>query len=90
MLIVSKAAARTFLQGVLLTAVSLAASAAEIPLENFAKHPQYKDVKISPNGEYLAVTSIVDDRTVLGLIHLADMQGKNLGAREGSQISDFY
>lgn len=64
--------------------------AAEIPLENFAKHAQYNEVKISPSGEYLAVTAVVGDRTVLGLIRLADMQGKNLNAREGSQISEFY
>ncbi len=79
-----------FTAGLTLAAAVASAQAAEIPLENFAKHPQYREAKISPNGDYLAVIAVVDDRTVLGLIRLADMQGKNLGAREGSQISEFY
>ena len=33
-------------------------------LENYAKHPQYLDVKISPEGDYLAATSRTPDGTV--------------------------
>jgi len=73
-----------------LVATATPVRAAEIPLESFAKHEQYENVKISPNGEYLAVTAIVGDRTVLSLVQLADMKGKNLAARDGAQISDFY
>src|SRR5579863_1976432 len=63
--------------------------AADIPLEDFARHAKFEDVKISPNGEYLAATSIVGDGSALGLIRLADMKIQNLGAREGAQITSF-
>jgi dipeptidyl aminopeptidase/acylaminoacyl peptidase len=72
---------------IVLAAGACSASAADIA--DFAKHPQYKQVKISPNGEYLAVTTIINDKTALGLIHLADMKGQNLGAREGAEIAGF-
>ena len=69
--------------------VSTIGCAAEVPIADFAKHAAYEDVKISPNGEYLAVTSLVNDRSTLGLIRLSDMKGQNLGAREGAEIASF-
>ena len=54
-----------------------ALAAAEIPLADFARHDRYRDVKISPDGEYLAASAIVHDKAVLSLIHLADMKGVN-------------
>src|SRR5678816_4057670 len=37
----------------LLACVTPALAAAEIPLADFARHDRYRDVKISPDGEYL-------------------------------------
>jgi len=70
---------------------SLAASAAtEIPLQDFARHAKFRAAKISPDGEYLAVTGIVDDKTMLGLIHLADMKAVNINPRSREDIDRFW
>jgi len=66
-----------------------AVSAAEVPLADFARHSRYGMVKISPDGEYLAASANVGDRTVLSLIHLSDMKGVNVTPREGSQLVGF-
>ena len=63
-----------------------AVSAADIPLADFARHPRYNTVKISPDGEYLAASANVGDRTVLSLIHLSDMKGVNVTPREGAEL----
>ena len=69
---------------------SLAASAAtEIPLQDFARHAKFRASKISPDGEHLAVTGIVDDKTMLGLIHLADMKAANINPRSREDIDRF-
>ncbi len=40
------------------------AMAAEISLQDYARHNQFIDVKISPTGQYLAATSRADDGTI--------------------------
>jgi dipeptidyl aminopeptidase/acylaminoacyl peptidase len=64
--------------------------AAEIPLADFARHPRYEQVKISPEGDYLAATAIVKGRTVLALIHLTDRKGVNVTPRDGADIVDYW
>jgi dipeptidyl aminopeptidase/acylaminoacyl peptidase len=66
------------------------AFAAPVPLADFARHPRYEQVTISPNGDYLAAGAVVKGRTVLSLIHLADMKGVNVSARDGADIVDFW
>lgn len=66
------------------------AYAAEIPLADFARHPQYRSVKISPEGDYLAANSIIEDRAVLSLLHISDFKGVNLSAEEGTEVADFW
>src|SRR5947209_16249934 len=73
----------------LLGAIVAPVFAAEVPLADFARHPQYQSVKISPDGEYLAASAVVGGRTVLSLIHLADMKGVNVTPREGSDLVGF-
>ena len=56
-----------------LLVVSLVSIAAEpVPLADFAKHHQFVDAKISPDGKHLAATSIIDGKRVLSFIDLAD------------------
>ena len=74
----------------MLLLASLAASATEIPLQDFARHPKFRAAKISPDGEYLAVTGIVDDKTMLGLIHLSDMKAVNINPRSREDIDKFW
>lgn len=63
---------------------------AQVPLSDLARHPQYEHVQISPNGDYLAASAVVDGRTVLALIHLADMKGVNVVARDGGEVAAFW
>jgi acetyl esterase/lipase len=74
---------------VLLGALAAPVFGAEVPLADFARHPQYETVKISPDGEYLAASVVIGGRTVLSLIHLADMKGVNVTPREGSDLVSF-
>mgnify|MGYP001549724190 CR=1 FL=1 len=66
------------------------AAAAPVPLADFARHAQFEDVKISPDGAWLAASAVIDDKTVLSLVHLADMKGVNLRPRDNRELSDFW
>ena len=53
-----------FFQSFVLCGVCSSLVAAEIPVADFTRHEQYRSVKISPNGEYLAATAIVNGQVV--------------------------
>ena len=58
---------------VLLLAAGMAGPArAEIPVRDFARHAIYKDIKISPNGDYVAAIHKLEDRDELQMIRLSD------------------
>src|SRR2546423_460278 len=61
----------------------------EVPLIDLAKHAQYRDVKISPDGDYLAATAQIKDKAALALIRLSDLKGNNVGGDYDSEIADF-
>ncbi|HET8941019.1 MAG TPA: S9 family peptidase [Rudaea sp.] len=65
------------------------AAAAPPQLSDFARHAQYTQVKISPEGDYLAASAIVGDQTVLSLIHLSDMKGVNVVPRNNDDLTGF-
>lgn len=73
-------------QGILLLvmlALGFAAHATEpVPLAEFAKHMQFKEVKISPDGEHLAASSIIDGKVVLSIIDLANDTGLTVRPRD--------
>jgi len=73
-----------------LIGASLGAHAADATLADFARHPKFRDARISPDGEYLAVTGVVDDKIMLGLIHLADMKIVNIDPRSREDINQFW
>jgi hypothetical protein len=64
--------------------------AQSVSLADLARHDQYRDVKISPDGKYLAATAIVKGQTVLALIRLADKKGNVISPREGNDVIDFW
>lgn len=66
------------------------AHAAPVSFENLARHAEYKEVKISPDDQYLAATAVVKGQTVLALVHLGDMKGTTLRPREEDDIVDFW
>jgi dipeptidyl aminopeptidase/acylaminoacyl peptidase len=76
-------------RGFVLLAAALPLAAAEVPIADFARHPTYREVRISPNGETLAATMEGNGQVVLALISLADMQPKVLRPREGDDVADF-
>jgi dipeptidyl aminopeptidase/acylaminoacyl peptidase len=73
----------------LLAAVPLTSMADQVPLVDFARHAQFRNIKISPQGDHLAASAVVDGKAVLSLIRLSDMKGVNLRPREDDEISDF-
>jgi len=73
-----------------LLSIAFAARAAEIPIEDFAKHAQFRDIKISPDGDYLAASAVVDGKAVLSLVKLDDMKGVNLRPRESGEVYEFW
>lgn len=69
---------------------NLAQAAEPVPLANFAKHMQFKDVKISPDGTYLAATSIIEGKTVLTFVNLADNTGITIRPRNDDEVYKFW
>ncbi|MGH8174452.1 MAG: S9 family peptidase, partial [Rhodanobacteraceae bacterium] len=76
--------------GLLLAIFPLVTAAADIPLQDFARHEQFRDVKISPEGDYVAASAVVDGHTVLSLIRLEDMKGVNVSPRDGDAVAQFW
>jgi dipeptidyl aminopeptidase/acylaminoacyl peptidase len=78
---------RKWLLAAVLLATNTAGSA--VTIEDLAKPNAYDEVKISPDGRYLATSQFVSDTPVLGLVNLADMKMQGVGARDDSQIVNF-
>lgn len=71
--------------------ISTSLQAAEpVPLSDFARHMQFKDVQISPDGAYLAATSIIDGKTVLSFIDLANSTGLTVRPRDDDEVYRFW
>ena len=51
-----------------------AEAASTLPVEAFVKHPLYGTAKISPNGEYLAITVDHGDQDVLTIMRTSDLK----------------
>jgi dipeptidyl aminopeptidase/acylaminoacyl peptidase len=56
----------------LLAALLVAAPAAAVNIDAFVERAAFDDIKISPNGDYLAATVPLEDRTVLVFLKRAD------------------
>jgi dipeptidyl aminopeptidase/acylaminoacyl peptidase len=61
-----------------------------VSFADLARHTQYKNVKISPDGQYLAATAVVKGQTVLALIRLSDKKGNLIRPREEDDVTDFW
>ena len=73
----------------LLCATASAVVAEPVPVAEFARHPRYVGVKISPQGDYLAASSLVGGKRVLSLIRLADMHVVNVAPRGDDELARF-
>ncbi|HYM87409.1 MAG TPA: S9 family peptidase, partial [Pseudoxanthomonas sp.] len=77
---------------ILLAAWMFAAPAfAQVDLDAYLKRDRYERMKISPTGEYMAVTVPLEDRTVLAILRLSDkvITAKAM-AGENSLVDDFW
>lgn len=63
---------------------------AAVSFTDLARHPQYQEVKISPDGQYIAVTAVMKGRTDLMVIHLSDLKGFTLVQYDIADITDFW
>jgi len=72
--------------------ISCAAQAVElIPVKDFVKHPTYSSVKISPNGEYLAMTVDRGDQDVLTVLRTKDLSIVKINQLpEEKSVGSFY
>ena len=57
---------------------------------NLARHEEYRNVEISPDGKYLAATAVIKGQTVLALVNLANMKGTTVHPREGNDVIRFW
>ncbi|MGN6313778.1 MAG: alpha/beta fold hydrolase [Rhodanobacteraceae bacterium] len=70
---------------------AFASFADPVSLVDLARHSQYKDVKISPDGRYIAATTVLKDgQTVLSLVDLVKKKGVNVSPRQGDDVLDFW
>ena len=81
---------RRWIVALLLLLCTAVLHAESVSLADLARHDQYRDVKISPDGKYLAATAIVKGQTVLALIRLADKKGNVVSPREGNDVINFW
>ena len=51
---------------------------------------QYRDVRISPGGDYLAASVLIDGKAALSLIRVSDMQGVDVRPRGDSELAQFW
>ena len=54
------------------TPLATATAGAQLPLEHFTRHDEFGDVKISPDGEYLAMTAGRYGRSAIAFVRRSD------------------
>ena len=79
---------RRFAAGLALFAAAAVVQAEPVPLVDFARHTQYSQVKISPDGLHIAADAVVDNRRMLAIVRLKDMKAVRVVPR-GDEIVDF-
>ncbi|HEY2623595.1 MAG TPA: S9 family peptidase [Dyella sp.] len=73
-----------------LSVLSYPLFAADVSFEDLARHLQYTEVKISPDGRHIAATTVVKDKPLLALLDLDTKKGGMVTPREGNQVVDFW
>ena len=71
--------------------IAHAAGPAEIPIQDFVRHPTYSSAKISPNGEFLAMTVDHGDQDVLVILRTSDLKPVKINQLpEQKSVGAFY
>lgn len=64
---------------------------ASVPVDAFVKQDSFNDMKLSPTGEYYAVSVPTEDRTVLVFLRRSDLTRTGMLAMSGNtHVSDFW
>lgn len=67
-----------------------ATAAPQVVLKDFARHAEFLDAKISPKGDYLAVTMLVEGQTALGILDLKTRKvSGQLRFPKGNEVAEF-
>ncbi|HET7563114.1 MAG TPA: S9 family peptidase [Rhodanobacteraceae bacterium] len=74
----------------LATAGSARAFAGPVAFADLARHPQYAQVELSPDGRYVASLSVIGGRTDLSVIRIADHKGFNLETHDRGDVTAFW
>ncbi|WP_267222920.1 alpha/beta hydrolase family protein [Dyella silvae] len=64
--------------------------ASGVAFEDLARHLQFSEVKISPDGRHIAATTVVKDKPLLALLDLDTKKGAMVTPRQGNQVIDFW
>jgi dipeptidyl aminopeptidase/acylaminoacyl peptidase len=73
-----------------LSVLSYPLFATDVSFEDLARHLQFSEVKISPDGLHIAATTVVKDKPLLALLDLDTKKGGMVTPREGHQVVDFW
>lgn len=76
---------------VFFSSMLVAQTAPQIPVEDFLKRDVFGTLRLSPNGEYIAATVPLEDRTSLVILRRSDMkQSGYVTLPSKTHVSDFY
>ena len=83
---------RTWLLGALALAACHAAgvSAAPIPVEDFFRNPEFTQMRLSPDGEWLAALAPVNGRRNLAVLHISERQATAITNARSTDIGSFF
>lgn len=82
---------KKIITGLLCFLVSITTVSADtIPLESFAKHPQYESVRISPTGEYLAFAALEEGKRVIAVVQRSPAKLLNVIRFRGNEQAGAY
>lgn len=75
----------------LLGATTVSANDQPLPIEEFVRHPAYSGVRISPTGEYLAMTVDRGEQDVLAVLSTKDLKLIKINQLpDGQSVGAFY
>ncbi|MCE2990996.1 MAG: prolyl oligopeptidase family serine peptidase [Nitrosomonadaceae bacterium] len=73
-----------------ITATSTALKASAIPVDQWARRPEFNNMSLSPNGDWLAAISPFKGRNNLVVINLAERSRRILTSFETTDVANFY
>jgi dipeptidyl aminopeptidase/acylaminoacyl peptidase len=73
-----------------ITATTTALKASAIPIDQWARRPEFNNMSLSPNGDWLAAISPFKGRGNLVVINLAERSRRILTSFETTDVANFY